>query len=294
MICCYVDRDAFTIDSGAVTVGAGLERHIVDGYRYLVDTFSEGDEIYIVGFSRGAYTARSLVGMLRNCGLLKPGAGTGKILMAYGMYRTRDDGVDSKTAKIFRLKFSREVRVKFLGVWDTVGAMGIPLQVAGDLNAKFYGFHDTSLSAIVENAYHAVALDEHRVDYKACLWEPTEAHAQTLEQRWFCGAHSDVGGGYASRTLSDITLQWMQDMAVLSGLRLTRVSVADENFLGVITDSYGEFLHDESKKLKQRYFRPAMSVQFGNERLDESISNRRAAATMNPRYAPRNSGLPEL
>ena len=83
-------------------------------------------------------------------------------------------------------------------------------------------------------------------------------------------------------------------MAALSGLRLTKVNVADENFLGVITDSYGEFLRGEYKKLKQRYFRPAMSVQFGNEHLDESISNRRAAAAMDPRYAPRNSGLPEL
>ena len=111
--------------------GAGLERHIVDGYRYLVDTFSEGDEIYIVGFSRGAYTARSLVGMLCNCGLLKPGAGTAKILTAYGMYRTRNDGVDSKTAKLFRLMFSREVRVKFLGVWDTVGRWGFRCQSPG-------------------------------------------------------------------------------------------------------------------------------------------------------------------
>src|SRR5262249_15623870 len=156
---------------------------------------------------------RSLVGMVRNCGLVRAGLAAWGSLVAYGIYRTRDDGPDSRTAVAFRAHFAREIRVRFVGVWDTVGALGVPLRVLRSLNSDFHAFHDLRLSNIVENAYHALALDEHRVDYGACLWEPGERPGQTLEQRWFIGAHADVGGGYgdgqghAERRLSDITLR---------------------------------------------------------------------------------------
>jgi uncharacterized protein (DUF2235 family) len=145
-------------------MGAGLDLHIIEGYKRLVQIYQPGDEVFIVGFSRGAYTARSLVGMIRNCGLVKPGLDDAKIAFAYAMYRTRDDGVDSLRARMFRSTFSRPLTIKFLGVWDTVGALGIPLHIASHINAAYYQFHDTELSALVENAYHAVAIDEHRED----------------------------------------------------------------------------------------------------------------------------------
>lgn len=274
--------------------GTFLDKHILDGYRQLAEQYKEGDEIYIVGFSRGAYTARSLVGMLRNCGLVDAKNAAVTAPMAYGIYRTRGDSVDSRTAKAFRLMFSREVRIRFLGVWDTVGSLGIPLRMAAKFNAEFYRFHDTELSSLVENAFQAVALDEHREDYDICLWDPKEKSQQVLEQRWFCGAHSDVGGGYPFRKLSDLALRWMQDNAATLGLGLDRVKVGDDNFRGVPTDSYAAFLGGEYARLKPRHLRPTLGTSFGNERLDASIASRRGAADLDPRYAPTNIGLPPL
>jgi uncharacterized protein (DUF2235 family) len=191
-------------------IGAGLEINIIQGYEFLAKHYEAGDDVYVLGFSRGAYTARSLVGMIRNCGLIYPKHLPLRVAMAYGIYRTRGDNVDSITAKLFRSSFSREIKIKFIGVWDTVGALGIPLDVLKDVNMKFYEFHDTKLSNIVENAYHAVAIDEHRQDYMTTLWNPDTAPQQKLEQRWFVGAHCDIGGGYNDRRLSDMTLGWIQ------------------------------------------------------------------------------------
>ena len=177
-------------------IGTGLEVNIVQGYEFLAKNYEGGDEVYVLGFSRGAYTARSLVGMVRNCGLIEAKHVALRVGIAYGIYRTRDDGPDSMTAKLFRSSFCREIRIKFIGVWDTVGALGIPHDIVKGLNMKFYEFHDTELSGIVENAYHAAAVDEHRQDYDVCLWNPQSKPGQTMEQRWFIGAHCDVGGGY--------------------------------------------------------------------------------------------------
>ena len=105
----------------------------MQGYEFLAKEYQEGDEIYVLGFSRGAYTARSLVGMVRNCGLIYPKHLGLRVLMAYGIYRTRDDNVDSATAKLFRSSFCRDVKIKFIGVWDTVGALGMPLDILKDV-----------------------------------------------------------------------------------------------------------------------------------------------------------------
>jgi uncharacterized protein (DUF2235 family) len=277
--------------------GTGLDLHIMAGYHFLVDTYQDGDDIYVLGFSRGAYTARSLVGMLRNCGLVQPQSSwltpTPVVVgMAYGIYRTRDDGPDSAVAQAFRSHFAREVNVRFLGVWDTVGALGIPLHFADRLNMAFYQFHDTALSRIVANAYQAIALDEHREDFNICLWDPPEEPNQTIEQRWFIGSHSDVGGGYADRRLSDLALRWMQDRAAAVGLGVTTVEVGPDNYRGPITDSYSPFLDGLYPQLHPPYFRTVFSTAHGHEILDPSINLRRQAADLT--YNPPNPGLPPL
>lgn len=271
--------------------GAGLDLKIIDGYKFLAERYEDGDEVYILGFSRGAYTARSLVGMIRNCGLVKNNRIDLGVGMAYGIYRTRDDGVDSKTARRFRSMFSREIKIKFVGVWDTVGALGIPLTVLKDLNMKFHEFHDTQLSGIVENAYQAIAIDENRKDYDVCLWEPNEQPQQTIEQRWFVGAHCDVGGGYADRRLSDIALRWMQDKASALGLGLTAVEVAPNNYLGPYGDSYTGFIKGAYAKIHPRHFRSIGGTKFGDEIIDESVEKRRREDS---NYTPQNTGLPSL
>ena len=127
-------------------IGTGLEVNIIQGYEFLAKNYEGGDEVYVLGFSRGAYTARSLVGMVRNCGLVEAKHVALRVGIAYGIYRTRDDGPDSMTAKLFRSSFCREIQIKFIGVWDTVGALGIPHDIVKGLNMKFYEFHDTELS----------------------------------------------------------------------------------------------------------------------------------------------------
>jgi uncharacterized protein (DUF2235 family) len=272
-------------------IGTGLELNIIQGYEYLAKTYEKGDEIYVLGFSRGAYTARSLVGMVRNCGLVEPQHLALRVGIAYGIYRTREDGPDSMTAKLFRSSFCREIQIKFVGVWDTVGALGIPLDAVKDFNMKFYEFHVTELSRIVENAYHAGAIDEHRQDYDACLWNPKSKPGQAVEQRWFVGAHCDVGGGYADRRLSDLTLRWMQDKASAVGLELTPVALGAENYRGPFTDSYLEFLDGLYAKKNPRHYRSIGVTQFGNEVVDASVQQRRK---VDRSYEPQNNGLPRL
>jgi uncharacterized protein (DUF2235 family) len=279
-------------------LGAGLDDLILDGYRHLSDAYADGDEVYVLGFSRGAYAARSLVGLVRNCGLLRPGARTGLALMAYGIYRTRGDGPDSVTARIFRALNGREIRVRFLGVWDTVGALGIPRDVAdrvplvGRANLALYEFHDTRLSRIVDRAYHAAAVDEHRRDYDVTLWDGPTEPGQVMEQRWFAGAHADVGGGYAARDLSDLALRWMQDRAAAAGLGVALVEPGPEAHRGVLADSYAAFLGGGYRLLNpNRYLRPVLGTAAGNEVLDPSVGARRGA---DAGYRPANPGLPAL
>lgn len=273
--------------------GAGLDKHILDGYKYLAGTYEDGSEVYVLGFSRGAYAARSLVGLIRNCGLVLPGAADLKIGVAYGIYRTREDGPDSAAAIAFRRMFAREITIRFLGVWDTVGALGIPLHAAERLDEELYQFHDTKLSRIVENAYQAIALDEHRAEYEVTLWDPSEAEApgQAVEQRWFVGAHADVGGGYPDRRLSDLTLRWMQDRAAALGLGLEPVSPGLEGWRAPPTDSYAQFLDGLYARVHPRYDRRVLGTRFGDETLDPTIDLRRAA---DPAYRPPNPGLPPL
>src|SRR6185436_8273930 len=110
--------------------------------------------------------------------------------------------------------------VRFLGVWDTVGALGVPFKLLSPFNNLFHGFHDTTLCPIVQDAYHALAIDEHREIFSPTLWDGELQPGQTMEQRWFVGAHSNVGGGYPDRLLSAIPLRWMQDKAAACGLAL--------------------------------------------------------------------------
>ena len=188
--------------------GEGMDKNVLDAYGFLVDNYEAGDELFFFGFSRGAYTVRSLVGLINNAGLLKK-ENASKLSDAYALYRSKDplDRPHGERGEYFRAMYSREVKVKFLGVFDTVGALGIPLIILGKSNAEKYGFHDTTLSRIVENAYHALAIDEWRYHFLPTLWRAKEGTKS--EQRWFPGSHSDVGGGYKEHGLSDLSLRWM-------------------------------------------------------------------------------------
>jgi uncharacterized protein (DUF2235 family) len=196
-----------------------LEENILECYRFLVHNFSPADRLYFFGFSRGAYTVRSLAGMVRKCGILKS-TSEEDIHKAYDFYRDRRDETRPSGelgARRFRSEWSYDAEIHCLGVWDTVGSLGIPTGgPIGMLSRKRHGFHDVRLSSRVRNAFHAIAIDERRKPFAPALWEVKESdlvEGQRVEQRWFCGVHSDVGGGYPDTSLSDLTLKWMIDKA---------------------------------------------------------------------------------
>ena len=202
--------------------GWGLSRNVRACYQVLVENYEPGDELYFFGFSRGAFTARSTVGLVRNCGILKDRR-MGLIDDAYRLYRddakhTEPRGIE---ARIFRRQYSHpDSDIHFIGVWDTVGSLGIP---TGALRLPFltkrWSFHDTDLSSRVRFAYHALAIDERRPPFKPTLWKQQDhSTGQTLVQVWFTGVHSDVGGGYVDPTLAEVSLLWMVERARECGL----------------------------------------------------------------------------
>jgi len=201
--------------------GDGLETNVKDAYRFLVQNYAEGDEIYLLGFSRGAFTARSLAGLIR-CAWLVRKENASQINDAYKIYREKHAaGADKPHAIAFREKYSRQVRIKFIGVWDTVGALGVPIgTILRRATIREHGFHDTGLSSYVDNAFHALAIDEGRYTFEPSLWKSEPREGQRLEQRWFAGVHSNIGGGYKEHGLSDYAFRWMADRAVECDLAL--------------------------------------------------------------------------
>ena len=200
-------------------LGRGLGENVRDAYRFLVNNHQPGDEIYVFGFSRGAFTARSLCGMIGAVGLLadERHATTEDAWAAYRM--DRDD--PERSARIEAIGAPR-VRIRLVGVWDTVGALGIPNDwFTWKLRGK-YAFHDVALGHAIDHAFHALAIDERRGPFVPTLWRlpPGESLPATdgkhdpdagpvTEQVWFPGVHSDIGGGYDEDTLARLPLDWM-------------------------------------------------------------------------------------
>jgi len=186
-----------------------LEDHVVAGYRYLMRNYETGDQIFIFGFSRGAYTARVLAGMLGKIGLLS--SGNEELLgSAWSLYKKPDN---QDLAKGFKATFCRDVHVKFLGLWDTVNSVGLLFSRS---------LPNTADNSTVEIVRHAAALNERRVKFIQNLWKQKHSVLTDVEEVWFPGVHSDVGGGYETigPSLSNITLIWMVEHAVKAGIRL--------------------------------------------------------------------------
>lgn len=214
---------------GGVT-GQGIHKNIMDAYRYIVQNYTPGTDIYLFGFSRGAYTVRSLCGLINNCGILKrPDARL--IQLAFDHYKKtsaawKPGGTKSVAFRKEHSHGSREIR--FVGVWDTVGALGVPFSLMGLFDRKDE-FYDTKLGGNVRIARHALAIDERREDFEPTLWIPRDD--LDLEQVWFAGSHSDIGGGYPvddqGLLASDAPLEWMVQHARDAGLDVEDHLVAD-------------------------------------------------------------------
>lgn len=244
---CYYDHGVGTGNSldrlSGGAFGNGLEENLYDAYRFLILNYVPGDEIYLFGFSRGAFTVRSLAGMIRKCGILRRSK-IDQYLAAISTYCDANHP-DHESPCTFRKDYSVAgdgvIPIRMIGVWDTVGALGIPLRGLRSIGAAKHRFHDVELSGTVERAYQALAIDEQREPFEAARWAPFDKPGQVIEQTWFCGVHSDVGGGYPETGLSDIALQWMMEKAVASGLKIHDEAVQafsrPGNPLGTLHDS---------------------------------------------------------
>ncbi len=242
--------------------GWGLSRNIRQLYTFIVMNYEKDDRLFLFGFSRGAFTVRSLGAMICRCGLLKREEFLNwspverekklkKILRAYRSakeIRKRKEGESYEAydkhvreqLKLDKLPFRNEcIPIHFIGVWDTVDAVGMPfdgLKVIDRISRRFFGlrlwgFHDRKLSRKVKHAYQALALDDERKTFHPNVWDPPDPAAvpptcngqqlvdQTIEQVWFAGVHSNVGGGYPKDSLSLVPLDWMMGKANKHDLR---------------------------------------------------------------------------
>jgi uncharacterized protein (DUF2235 family) len=250
--------------------GRGISGKILEAYRFVINNYQCGDELYLFGFSRGAFTVRSLSGLIRNSGILKV-ENMNLVEKAYSIYRSRHPRFQPREieATLFRKTFAVEetTRIKFIGVWDTVGALGNPLLMKG-FGSKHNQFHDTDLSTRVSNAFHALAIDEKRKNFEATLWhQQAGSKGQVLEQVWFPGVHSDVGGGYAEteNQLSDIALQWMLEKAESCNLNFEKIAL-NPGPLAVMHETYRGFY-----TLQKKLFRPIDAVDPDEGKTNETL-----------------------
>ena len=247
--------------------GWGLQKNVEDAYRFLMRTFHPRDRVFLFGFSRGAFTVRSLGGMLHKCGLLGP-HDDHLVEYASKIYNTASN---DDVAAGFRSTFARPCPVECIGVWDTVESLA--------LNAG-KRWRNASLNPEVRHGFHAVAIDEKRRDFPPCLWDEADiVHGQTIEQVWFSGVHADVGGWHDERTLANVALHWMLDQAGACGLRLSREALARHppDPLGAMHDSYTGFWRMRGSRVRK--------IPEGAH-LHRSVIERLQASTL--RYRPRN------
>jgi uncharacterized protein (DUF2235 family) len=300
--------------------GDGVDTVIRNAYQWLVDHYDSGDEIFIFGFSRGAYTARSLAGFIAKCGLLQAGGALG-VTQLYNRYRRKDASTiwalldaqqhggpgDLTLEEQLMLKYSLAIRIKLVGVWDTVGDLGIPWYSLEGL--KWWsteGFLTTGLRRPIDHGFHALAIDEHRLAFTPTLWTvwhstnpdpdaPPPRALESVEQRWFVGAHANVGGGYASDLLPQVPLRWLMKKASLHGLAFRNdVELDGDELAAPIADSYRDFMYGIYHLVSAPNYRPIGAPPVAdaggtnsnvNETIDASVF---ARWNRNESYRPPN------
>jgi uncharacterized protein (DUF2235 family) len=267
----------------ASAVGTGVNVRVQRGYDWCYENYEKDDQIFLFGFSRGAFAARSVAGMIRAVGLLRKDVRSSD--EAFAVYQRAKQ--DPQAAAAFKAANSLpDVKIHFIGVWDTVGSVSVPLALT--LNAiPLAPFHDVSLGPHIENAFHAVSIDEERWDFQPTYFNAYLAQpGQTVEEVFFPGVHSDVGGGYSDDpSLSKITMAWIANRAKEHGLL-----IADESVLVAPDDACYGTLHDSFSALydfRSRFFRPvdfnAKVSVAAQKRLNPGTNACRPGA-----YNPRN------
>ena len=212
----------------------------------MINNYRENDKLYFFGFSRGAYSVRSLAGLIGVCGIPQPQPNDMDAMLATSqkIYCNRNYKKQKELSEFWNRYKPFQADIHFVGVWDTVGALGVP--TAGPLGwwTRYRsGFHDVTLGFHIKHAYHAVAINERRGLFKPTLWDQKKlTNSQTVEQAWFPGVHSNIGGGYVDSGLSDRALLWIIYNANDCGLCFDEGYIdlyVRPNWFGELRDSIG-------------------------------------------------------
>jgi len=265
----------------------GLSAEVLRCYRFIVENYKPSDDLFLFGFSRGAYIARTVAGLVLTAGILRP-EHIDRLEDAYALYRSRTSSTTPRgiEAHQFRGAHSHpEADITFIGVWETVGVLGIPAGVLRPpLISRRWWFHHTTLSTRVRHAYHALAIDEDRRAFKPVLWKESSPDAfalQQLEQVWFSGNHGDVGGGYRDAKLSDIPLRWMMERAGNVGLVFKDT---EKERISIAPDPLGTMHY--SRRGVQRFFRAYHRQLWGHRGEGVASSAVRRLKDDRAGYAP--------
>lgn len=286
--------------------GIGFKRNVLDCYRFLFENFQAGDNIYLFGFSRGAATVRSLSTFIELFGIL-PASRKDLIKQAFKIYGMRtgkehhahkafdDPEKEWNERELAAQEFVKKhhtmwTRVKFIGVFDTVAALGGSGKILSMVTDRLFPhrFHNFSLGPGVDYARHAISIDDERKTFHPIIWEKlnNDAHFDRLKQVWFCGVHTDVGGGYKEDDLSYYSLDWMIREAESKGLRFYKQSLAWEKYLDdKLKDEENEHIlingqmHNEQKgvvgSLYKRAVRGWNHEKFGTIYIHHSVFRRK-------------------
>lgn len=264
--------------------GDGIEENIRELYRFLIYNYVIGDEIYLFGFSRGAFTVRTLAGFMALVGLLQKDDDY-YVPEIYECYEKglKCDSDDWKQA-FHNIKDTQPPPpIRMVGVWDTVGALGAPGLLGQFLNGNKYQYHNVGLTPQIEHAVHAMALDERRKPFAVNIWERPDGWGGTLEQVWFPGVHSNIGGGYKPDGLANEALHWMVERAEALGLEF------DDDYLKHFRPCFNSTLND-SMTASYRLLGPVQRAVgrhiVHGEALHQSVIDRIAYTPSS--YAPKN------
>jgi uncharacterized protein (DUF2235 family) len=264
--------------------GEGIEANIRDLYRFIIYNYVPGDELYFFGFSRGAFTVRTLAGFMNKVGLVQKDDDYW-VPELYDCYESSGDlgSPEWKQALHEVHKLGPCPPIRFIGVWDTVGALGAPGFLGQFLNKNKYQYHDVELNSHIENAYHALAIDERRKPFEPNLWTRPSGWPGKLEQAWFAGVHCNVGGGYTPDGLANEALNWMVEKAEGLGLEF------DSNYLEPFKPCFNSVLHDSmtaTYRVLGEHIRALGKQLQDGEVLHQSAIDRRNLAECN--YRPEN------
>ncbi|MCH7574787.1 MAG: DUF2235 domain-containing protein [Candidatus Marinimicrobia bacterium] len=257
--------------------GAGISKNIRDCYRFLFDHFQSGDKVYLLGFSRGAFTVRSLSGFINMFGIL-PKSRPELIKQAYRIYKKSQGARRDKLAADFLARHHNMwCEIEFLGVWDTVKALGSPIKLANIIIPKKNEFHDATISPSVVYGAHALAIDDLRKNFHPTFWDEREAEPGQIKQVWFAGMHSDVGGGYADAGLSDFALRWMIDQGKSRGLLIwdNRDKAVKGDSTGKLHDSragWGRMYPKKERRLTEEIIKPVLHQSVIDRHNNEDMA----------------------